>query len=131
MSARLLVLLVLPLALCGPAPAAPAPLRRAGADQPEGVLRGFLPDPRLAPGAPSGIVRPEAYRSVAKAYGIADPPRVNFRTHFLFVHVWPRGDVRCVIDGGGDLRAVIDGGGLLFGLHRDGLPCACGLEVAG
>src|SRR5262249_39636891 len=70
------------------------------------VLSGWLPDPSLADGAPSMIVRQADYQSVAKAYGIANLPKVNFRTHFLFVHVRRGyGEIRYEI-GNGDLRAT-------------------------
>ena len=53
------------------------------------------------------ITRQSDYEAVAKAYGIAAPPGVDFRTHFVFVHVSASyGEVRCEIGGNGDLRAA-------------------------
>jgi hypothetical protein len=107
MPARLLVLIALAVALAGLAQAAPAPLRRPQPDQPEVVLSGWLPHPSLADGAPSMIVRQADYQSVAKAYGITNLPKVDFRTHFLFVHVRRGyGEIGSQIDGSGDLRAT-------------------------
>jgi hypothetical protein len=106
MLGRLPVLIALSVALAGLAQAAPAPLRKPQPDQPKVVLRGRLPHPSLADGAPSMIVRQADYQSVAKAYGIADLPKVDFRTHFLFVHVRRGyGEIRYEI-GNGDLRAT-------------------------
>jgi hypothetical protein len=106
MLARRLSLLALVLA--GTAQAAPAPFQRAAEpERPEVTLSGWLPDQRLAAGAPSVITRQSDYEAVAKAYGIASPPRVDFRTHFLFVHVaLGYGEMRCEVGGDGDLRAV-------------------------
>jgi hypothetical protein len=108
MTARFLPLLVVSLALCGLANAAPAPFQKAAEpDRPEVTLTGWLPDQALAAGAPSVITRQGDYEAVAKAYGIVSPPRVDFRTHFVFVHVAVGyGEVRCEIGGGGDLRAI-------------------------
>jgi len=108
MSARLVLLLVLSVAVAGLAQAAPAPLRKSQPDQqPEVELRGWLSDSRLADGAPSVILRPADYLSVAKAYGIANPPKVNFRTHFLAVHVSARSRTgHFELDGNGNLRIV-------------------------
>lgn len=127
MTARSLPLLVLSLALCGLAHAAPAPFQKvAEAEHPEVTLSGWLSDPSLAYGAPSVITRQSDYEAVAKAYGIASPPKVDFRTHFLFVHVTAGyGEMRCEIGGNGDLRAV-SAPVLLRGCKE----VKCGLEVA-
>src|SRR5262249_24591990 len=108
MTARLLPLLFVSLALCGLANAAPAPFQKAAEpERSEIALSGWLPAARLAVGAPSVITRQSDYESVAKAYGIANPPPVDFRTHFLFVHLSAGyGEVRCEISTNGDLRAV-------------------------
>ena len=117
---RLLPLLGLSLMLAGLAHAAPAPLRKDRPDQPAVELRGWL---RQRPvGEPCAITRQADWQAVAKAWGIAEPPRVDFRTHFLFVHVTTGyGEVRCEIDGRGDLRAVRGGGG-----WHDGIVEECG-----
>src|SRR5262245_17143611 len=102
---RLLPLLGLPLVLATLAQAAPAPLRKAEpTPQPEVQLSGWLPDPRLAAGAPWVIVRQADYQSAARACGIAEPPRVNFRTHFVALHASAGhgGALRFELDGRGD-----------------------------
>src|SRR5262245_29510133 len=125
MPPRLLPLLGLSLVLAGLAQAAPAPLRKDRPDQPAVELRGWL---RQRPiGEPCAITSQADWQAVAKAWGIAEPPRVDFRTHFLFVHVTAgRGEVRCVIDGRGDLRAEHPAA-----LLHEGLECLGGLEAAG
>jgi hypothetical protein len=128
MTARLLLSLVLSLPLCALADAAPAPFQRAAEpDRPEVALSGWLHDARLAAGAPSVITRQSDYEPVARAFGIANPPRVDFRTHFLFVHVSSGyGEIRCQIGTDGDLRAVESPV-----LHRGCKDGRCGLDVAG
>jgi hypothetical protein len=103
---RALSLLVL--AIAGLAHAAPAPLpqREQGPEYPPVLLNGWLPEQHLTRN-PSVIVCQSDYQAAAKALGIQDPPRVNFRTHFLFIHISSGyGQVTCAIDGNGDLRAV-------------------------
>ena len=84
------------------------------------------------PGDPSVITRRSDWEAFAATLRIKDVPGVNFRTHFLFVHVSTGYcQVSCAIDGDGDLRAVGhsrsgDGrerGGMGFG--RGGLPGPC------
>src|SRR5262245_52360642 len=105
MPPRLLPLLGLSLVLAGLAHAAPAPLRKARPDQPAVELRGWL---RQRPvGEPCAITRQADWQAVAKAWGIAEPPRVDFRTHFLAVHVSAGyGAANFELDGRGDLRIV-------------------------
>ena len=126
MTARFLPLLVVSLAWCGLAQAAPAPFQKAAeADHPEVTLNGWLPDARLAAGAPSMITRQSDYEAVAKAYGVAAPPKVDFRTHFVFVHVAiSYGEVRCEIGGDGDLRATS------APVLMRGRKCGLGMESA-
>jgi hypothetical protein len=103
---RLLPLLVLPLVV-GLAPAAPAPLRKSEPPQPEVMLTGRLPRDRVPVGDPCAITCQADWQAVAKAWGIQNPPRVNFRTHFLAVHVWNgHGTVRFEADGDGGLRVI-------------------------
>jgi hypothetical protein len=105
MSARSLLVLLLVLAAAAPVHAAPAPFHRPEAAHPEVVLRGWIGDD-VAARAPSFVTRQSDYESVARAFGIADPPRVDFRTHFLFVHVGRyAGAAEPRIDAG-DLRAA-------------------------
>src|SRR5262249_60066959 len=70
-----------------PIQAAPAPFRRAGPAQPEVLLRGFLPVDRRPAGEPWAVGNQADYRALTAAWGIANPPRVDFRSHFLAVHV--------------------------------------------
>jgi hypothetical protein len=121
MSARMLLPLFA-LALAVPIHAAPAPFQRPAPDDPDVVLRGWIRDQSVAACAPSFITTQTDYESVAKAWGITTPPRVDFRTHFLFVYVSNgRGEVRCEIDGKGDLRGfggnIPDDGNALSGLR--------------
>jgi hypothetical protein len=113
---------LLALAFAATAQAAPAPFQKAAEpERPPVVLSGWLLDERLAVGAPVVIVRRADYEAVAKAYGIAELPPVDFRTHFLFVHLWNGGDAGCVIDGRGDLRAT--GGTAGLGGRREFKCC--------
>src|SRR5262245_41962304 len=102
---RLPPLLGLSLILAGLAHAAPAPLRKDRPEQPPVELRGWL---RQRPvGEPCAITCQADWQTVAKAWGIHDPPRVDFRTHFLAVHVWAGyGTVSFRADGEGDLRVI-------------------------
>jgi hypothetical protein len=89
--------------------AAPAPFRKAEPARPEVLLRGFLTQDRVPVGEPSAIGNQADYRALARGWGIAEPlPRVDFRTHFLAVHV--TGPfvhvVRFEVDDRGDLRPV-------------------------
>jgi hypothetical protein len=96
-------------ALAGLAHAAPAPLPRPvrGPEYAPVLLRGYLPKERLPVGNPSVIACQTDYEAAAKALGIQNPPRVNFRTHFLFINISSGyGQVTCTVDGNGDLRAV-------------------------
>jgi hypothetical protein len=103
---RLCHVALLTIAFAAVVHAAPAPSRRPEPQRPPVNLTGWLTDLPLAVGAPSVIVRQTDYEAVAKAFGIAQPPAVDFRTHLLFVHVWMgSGEPRCEIDGG-DLRCV-------------------------
>src|SRR5262245_44602272 len=89
--------------------AAQAPLRRAEPAQPEVQLRGFLPKDRLPIGEPRAVGNQADYQALARAWGIAGPPRVDFRTHFLAVHFVPGHFVHIVrfdVDDEGDLRPV-------------------------
>jgi hypothetical protein len=100
---------LLVLALAGLAHAAPAPMPKPvrGPEYAPVLLRGYLPQDRVPVGEPAVIARQADWETVAKAWGIQGPPKVNFRTHFLFVHVWVApGHAVCAVDGAGDLRAV-------------------------
>src|SRR5262245_780627 len=88
--------------------AAQAPLRRAEPAQPEVQLRGFLPKDRLPVGEPVAVGNQADYQALARAWGIAAPPRVDFRTHFLAVHVAaPFNHIRFEVADKGDLRPVV------------------------
>jgi hypothetical protein len=102
--------------------AAPAPFRRAEPAQPEVLLRGYLPQGRLPVGEPSAIGNHADYQALAKAWGIADLPRVNFRTHFLAVHVTAPfvHHVRFELDDRGDLRPVTRSTAHVFGYEVAG-----------
>ena len=101
---------LLVLAVAGMAHAAPAPLPRParGPEYAPVLLRGFLPQDRPPAQAPSAIGNQADYQALARAWGIAVPPRVNFRTHFLAVHVTAPfvHIVRFEVDDRGDLRPV-------------------------
>jgi hypothetical protein len=85
MPARTLSLLTL--ALLGLAHAAPAPLPRRGpAEQAPVKITGTLRSGRLTD-APHAIVTEAEWGEVAKAWGVKDAPHVDFRRHFLAVHV--------------------------------------------
>jgi len=71
------------------------------------MLSGRLPRDRVPAGEPRAITCQEDWRAVAQAWGIAGPPRVDFRTHFLAVHVWDgHGMARFQADGEGGLRVI-------------------------
>jgi hypothetical protein len=82
---------LLPLVACLfvalPIEGAPAPFRRKEAAQPEVLIRGFLPEGRRPPGEPWAVGNQADYRALAAAWGIPNPPRVDFRSHFLAAHV--------------------------------------------
>src|SRR5262245_52339828 len=105
MPPRLPPLLGLSLMLAGLAHAAPAPLRKARPDQAAVELRGWL---RQRPvGEPCAITCQADWQAAARAWGIQDPPKVDFRTHFLAVHVSAdHGAANFDLDGRGDLRIV-------------------------
>src|SRR5262245_22555655 len=105
---------LLPLVAClfvaVPIQAAPAPFRRAKPAQPEVLLRGFLPEGHRPAGEPWAVGNQADYRALTAAWGIANPPRVDFRSHFLavdvtgpFAHV-----VRFEVDASGDVRPVTE-----------------------
>jgi hypothetical protein len=97
-------------ALLGTAHAAPAPLpkRGQGPEYPPVLMSGWGSGRRL-PGNPSVITRRSDWEAFAAALGIKDVPKVNFRTHFLFVHFSSGyGLVGARVDGAGDLRAFGD-----------------------
>src|SRR4051812_44755558 len=121
MPPRLLPLLCLSVAI--PLQAAPAPFRRAEPVQPEVLLRGYLPKDRLPVGEPRAVGNQADYRALARAWGIAEPlPRVDFRRHFLAVHV--TGPfihvVRWEVDDKGDLRPVTRSTAHLSGFEPPG-----------
>ncbi len=130
MTARILSLAALalaPLAFAAPAPFLPP----ATPPQPQVELRG----PRPGPGVgfvPQVITSEASYRGVAEALGVRSPPKVNFRTHFLFVQVSAGyGALGCEIVSG-DLRGTGgQAGGELegVGIARLGLrQIKCGLR---
>jgi hypothetical protein len=97
------------LALAGLAHAAPAPFAKPsrGPEHPPVLMSGWL-EQRL-PGNPSAITRRSDWEAFAATLGIKDVPDVNFRTHFLFVHLSAGyGLVGARVDGTGDLRAFGD-----------------------
>src|SRR6187455_3015745 len=85
----LLSALAASLALAALTHAAPAPFRRAEATHPEVSLRRQLPYSQRSRAHPSVIVRQSDWEAAARAWGIEDPPKVDFRTHFLAAHVSP------------------------------------------
>jgi hypothetical protein len=105
---RHLRLLLIAFALAGVAHAAPAPSRPSrGPEQAPVLLTGWLRGKRPV-GNPSAVVRQADWEAFAEVLGIGEPPRVNFRTHFLFVHVSADySTLRCEIDDKGDLHAVV------------------------
>jgi hypothetical protein len=105
MLARILPLIAV--ALIGVAHAAPAPFSRSP-DFPEVEIVGSHPDRSLAEGAPRLIVCQSDYQSVAKVWGISNPPKVDFRTHFLLVSTSTRPSGRPLynVDNEGDLRVM-------------------------
>src|SRR5262249_2784581 len=96
---------LLAIVLASTAHAAPAPVHRAEPGPHPVQLSGVLPDAGLAAGAPSVIVSRADYLSVARAWGITNPPAVDFRTHFVAAHAG-YASVRFELDGRGDLRMV-------------------------
>jgi len=125
--ARLLSLVALSFALALPALAAPAPFRRAAEpDHPPVKMSGWLRRNPLTGGPSWAIGRETDWQTVAKAWGIKDPPKVDFRTHFLFLVAWNPDDayqVHCEIDRRGDLRANLIRSEIeLGGLRQVGMP---------
>src|SRR4051794_31520387 len=108
MPARLLPLIALAFALAAPALAAPSPFRRAEPPQPDVSLTHTLRNFRRPDLDTVVIARQNDWQTCAEAWGIADPLRVDFRTHFLAAHVsWShRGPVQFVLSGG-DLRVGV------------------------
>src|SRR5262245_18144894 len=102
--------------------AAPAPLRRAEPAQPEVQLRGFLREDPLRIGEPWAVGNQADYQALARAWGIAAPPRVDFRTHFLAVHVAAPFThiVRFEVDDKGDVRPVTQSTAKMSGLELPG-----------
>jgi hypothetical protein len=104
MFARVLSLAVLafaPLAFAAPAPF----VKPATPPQANVELRGHLPSAKRGGLVPRVITSEAAYRGLADAWGIKSPPRVNFRTHFIFVHVYSANSAAGCQIVGGDLRA--------------------------
>jgi hypothetical protein len=118
---RLLPLLAC-LSVTLPIQAAPAPLRRAEPARPEVLLRGFLREDRLPVGEPVAVGNQADYQALARAWGIAEPPRVDFRTHFLAVHLAPPFNhiVRFEVDDRGDVRPVTQSTAHMFGYEVAG-----------
>jgi hypothetical protein len=76
--------------------------------QPEVSLTGFPQHGWLTNAPASVIVRQADWHAVAQVLGIQNPPRIDFRTHFLFFVVGDDVDgARFEIDGRGDLRAIL------------------------
>jgi hypothetical protein len=128
---RLVRLVLVALALAAAAHAAPAPTRRPETQRQPVNLTGWLYDPALAVGAPSLITRQSDYEAVARAFGVTQPPPVDFRTQLLVVHVWGGdGDARLEIDARGGLRCVGAAVRRVDQLGR-GRLLACKLELVG
>ena len=108
-----LVLLCLALAAAATAPAlaAPAPFPRAEAQQQEVSLTHSLWKNRPARDT-LVIVRQVDWLTCAEAWGIENPPRVDFRTHVLVAQYWlsSRGPVQFSLTPGGDLRVWLERG---------------------
>src|SRR5262245_61047006 len=116
---------LLPLVACllvaAPIQAAPAPFRRAAPAQPEVLLRGFLPKDRRPAGEPWAVGNQADYRALTAAWGIANPPRVDFRSHYLAVHVTgPFAHVVRLEVVGGDVRPVTQCTAHLYGYQVAG-----------
>lgn len=107
MPLRTLSLLVL--ALAGLAHAAPAPFSRpAPPPGPDVELSGDRDESRL-PSAPARVVANQAdYRTVCALLGVAEPPRVDFRTQVVVVTTEAREGVAEAFDLSpqGDLRVM-------------------------
>jgi hypothetical protein len=105
MPARLLLVAV-SLALAASSHAAPAPLPRPTQRGPHAPVQRTGQTHVKFTGTLS-VTRTSDWETFARTLGIKDPPRVDFRTHFLFVHGTPGDDPgRSEIDGAGDLRVV-------------------------
>jgi hypothetical protein len=108
---RVLSLIVLALAACL-VRAAPAPLPKSerGPEQRPVYLAGAMPGRDRLPAGTWAVASRTGWEHLARTLGIRAAPAVNFRTHFLAVHVTAsdhRGGIFWVEDG--DLR---------FGLGR-------------
>ena len=100
-------LALLALAVAGAAHAAPAPFRPAEPAPAEVNLSGYLRSQSQAPGAPMVLASRAAYLRVAEAWGIANPPAVDFRTHFIVAFASEGlGGFDFEQDGRGGLRVV-------------------------
>src|SRR5690348_11893997 len=103
MSSRILA--VAALALAPLVQAAPVPFPKPAA-QADVEIRGAYQGPPLAGVMPQPVTSEAAYRGLAEVLGIKSPPMVDFRTHFLLVHVSTEyGGPRFVI-ADGDLRTT-------------------------
>jgi hypothetical protein len=103
---RILPLLALALAACL-VRAAPAPLPKSerGPEQRPVYLAGAMPDRDRLPAGTRAVASRAGWEHLARTLGIRAAPAVNFRTHFLAVHVAAsdlRGGIFWVEDG--DLR---------------------------
>ena len=119
MTPRLLLLAVL---FAAPCLAAPAPFRKPNGSPVPVEITGHC---RRAPAAGDPVVigRRADWLAVAEAWGITDPPRLDFRTHVLAVHLgWSHETpVRFVVSSGGDVRVLTR--------NRGGLEELSGLVV--
>jgi hypothetical protein len=122
MPARLLPLLALSLAAVAQAAPAPFPKTQRGPEYAPVLLRGFLLQDKVPLGDCSAIGNQADYRALARAWGIAQPPRVDFRIHFLAVHVCAPlvHVVRFEADDRGDLRAVTQSTAHMYGFEPAG-----------
>jgi hypothetical protein len=101
---------------------APFPKTQQGPEYAPVLLRGYLPQDRPPAGGPSAVGNQADYEALARAWGIAQPPRVNFRTHFLAVHVAAPfvHIVRFEVDDRGDVRPVTQSTAHVFGYEVAG-----------
>lgn len=123
MVARLVLLLALTLTPL--AQAAPAPFPKgSAAEQAPVVLKGWLSRDRIPVGEPLGIARQSDWVAAAKAWNIQNPPKVDFRTHILVVHISDDSSrvVRFEIDDSGNLRTVVGPVQIWEGLKAPMLP---------
>ena len=100
-------LALLALAVVGAARAAPAPFRVTEPAQAEVNLSGYLRRQTQPPSAPMVLASRAAYLRVAQAWGITNPPAVDFRTHFVLAFASEGlGGFDFEKDGRGGLRVV-------------------------